>query len=87
LKPNDLGLFDMQGNVWQWTQTVYKIKPDDKEDDGGEVIKGASLRVFRGGGWYFDAGYCRAAYRLGNTPVFRSSSFGFRLARVPVDGK
>src|SRR5262249_50194519 len=56
LKPNDLGLFDMHGNVRQWTQGVYNNKPVDKEDDGGELIAGASLRLNRGGTWGGDAG-------------------------------
>jgi formylglycine-generating enzyme required for sulfatase activity len=84
LKPNDLGLFDMHGNVWQWTHTVYTNKPIEKEDDGGELIKGASNRVFRGGCWSFVAGDCRAAFRSGSTPVGRYDSLGFRPARVPV---
>jgi formylglycine-generating enzyme required for sulfatase activity len=85
LKPNDLGLFDMHGNVWQWTQGVYNHKPVDKEDDGGELIPGASFRVPRGGCWGNDAGSCRAALRSRSTPVNRSSFLGFRLARVPVE--
>jgi formylglycine-generating enzyme required for sulfatase activity len=84
LKPNDLGLFDMHGNVWQWTQTV-SYKPVDKEDDGGEVITGASVRVFRGGSWIIVAGYCRAANRDRDSPVNRNFYLGFRLARVPVE--
>jgi formylglycine-generating enzyme required for sulfatase activity len=85
LKPNDLGLFDMHGNVWQWTQDVDNIKPVDKEDDGGELIARASNRVYRGGGWNFDAGNCRAAGRNRSTPVSRYYNLGFRLARVPVE--
>src|SRR5262249_38237362 len=85
LKPNDLGLFDMHGNVWQWTQGVYNHKPVDKEDDGGELIAGASDRVCRGGSWYDDAGFCRAALRFRNAPDYRYDVLGFRLARVPVE--
>jgi formylglycine-generating enzyme required for sulfatase activity len=85
LKPNDLGLFDMHGNVWQWTQGVLNNKPTDKEVDGGEVVSGASDRVIRGGCWYVDAGVCRAAYRARDAPGFRFSYLGFRLARVPVE--
>ena len=42
---------------------------------------GASLRVIRGGGWYSDAWYCRAAYRYWNAPAFRGTDLGFRPAR------
>ena len=84
LKPNDLGMFDMHGNVLQWTQDVSNNKPVDNEDDGGELIA-ASNRVDRGGGWDIDAGYCRAANRSGFPPDYRDSDLGFRLARVPVE--
>jgi formylglycine-generating enzyme required for sulfatase activity len=85
LKPNDLGLFDMHGNVWQWTQYAFDKKPVDKEDDGGELVAGALDRVRRGGGWDYVAGYCRAANRIRYTPDVRFYTLGFRLARVPVE--
>jgi formylglycine-generating enzyme required for sulfatase activity len=87
LKPNDLGLFDMHGNVWQWTQDAYNHKPTDEEDDRGESVPGASKRVYRGGCWFNVAGYCRAAFRDWYSPVDRVYFLGFRLARVPVEGK
>jgi hypothetical protein len=70
LKPNDLGLFDMHGNAWEWC--------DDNEDAR------ASLRVFRGSGWGSVSGSCRAASRSAFVPSFRIDFLGFRLARVPV---
>jgi eukaryotic-like serine/threonine-protein kinase len=85
LKPNDLGLFDMHGNVWQWTQDAYIVKPTDKEDDRGELVAGASFRVDRGGGWIGVAGDCRAAYRGRFAPAARPGNLGFRVARVPVE--
>jgi formylglycine-generating enzyme required for sulfatase activity len=68
--PNKLGLYDMHGNVWQLCEDLFDPK--------------ASLRVSRGGGWYLDAGSCRAAYRFRLAPVSRYDDLGFRLARVPV---
>jgi formylglycine-generating enzyme required for sulfatase activity len=87
LKPNDLGLFDMHGNVWQWTQHGYNPgkKPVDKEDDGGELITGASNWGYCGGSWNNVAGHCRAAIGSRGTPDNRNFNIGFRLARVPVE--
>ena len=87
LKPNDLGLFDMHGNVWQWTQGGFNNKSIEKEDDGGELVARASYRVSRGGCWSSVAGDCRAAYRGWNPPFYRFISLGFRLARVPVEAE
>jgi formylglycine-generating enzyme required for sulfatase activity len=71
--PNKLGLYDMDGNVWQWCEDLLDPKGSD--------------RVTRGGGWDYDAGLCRAALRSGGSPDRRSSFLGFRLARVPVRTK
>jgi eukaryotic-like serine/threonine-protein kinase len=73
LKPNDLGLFDMHGNVWQWCDTLYS--------------DGVSFRVFRGGGCDYVSRCCRAAYRRGNVPSLRNIYLGMRLARVSVGVK
>jgi formylglycine-generating enzyme required for sulfatase activity len=83
LRPNDLGLFDMHGNVWQWTQPGF----DDKTFDRGESVDWASNLVSRGGSWFFDARFCRVAGHFGHAPVNRRIYLGFRLARVPVEGK
>jgi sulfatase modifying factor 1 len=86
LKPNDLGLFDMHGNVWQWMHSAVENKAFHKEDDRGELIKGFSVRVIRGGSWSsLVAGDCRAAIRSRSTPDNRSFHLGSRLARVPVE--
>jgi formylglycine-generating enzyme required for sulfatase activity len=87
LKPNDLGLFDMHGNVWQWTHDRYNDKAKRKEDNGVELVSRASDRVNRGGCWNLAAGFCRAASRFRGSPYYRSGVHGYRLARVPVEGK
>jgi formylglycine-generating enzyme required for sulfatase activity len=88
LKPNDLGLFDMHGNVWQWCQNVYQPYPkgdsskvhDDKEDDVGAFNDNS--RVLRGGSFYYLASTVRSAYRDSDVPTNRNLNNGFRVART-----
>ena len=68
-KPNEWGLYDMAGNVWEWTDSWYDSS--------------RSHRVLRGGSWCYDAGGCRSAYRNGGTPGNRNGGVGFRLVFVP----
>jgi formylglycine-generating enzyme required for sulfatase activity len=87
-KPNDLGLFDMHGNVWTWCQEAYDTYPtvkegetiEDKEDDYS--INTQNSRVLRGGSFYGPASYVRSAYRSSNVPAYRSLEYGFRPART-----
>ena len=66
----------MAGNVWQWVEDKARSNDTDA---------GAS-RVLRGGSWYFDARYLRAAYRFDFAPGLRDYSFGFRVCRVsPIE--
>jgi formylglycine-generating enzyme required for sulfatase activity len=70
------GVFDLAGNVWEWTETPYC--PYSKEDCGD------SRRVVRGGGWdTTESQDVRAARRYPSAPTARGRSIGFRCARDP----
>ena len=70
--PNELGIYDMSGNVWEWTQSCWRSNYSASEN--------CSHRVLRGGSWDNDAGICRVSFRFNLTPDFRIDCLGLRLA-------
>jgi formylglycine-generating enzyme required for sulfatase activity len=81
LEANPLGLYDMQGNVWQWVQDFHGDYGNSQTVDPAGPSSG-SYRVFRGGSWYNDAQGLRSANRSGGYLTRRNSAVGFRLVRT-----
>jgi formylglycine-generating enzyme required for sulfatase activity len=82
-KPNDFGLYDMIGNVEEWTQDCCSESHFGAPADGSPWIKGdCGQRAVRGGSWYSTPVDARAAGRNGDGPGGRSRYLGFRLART-----
>src|SRR5262249_1561327 len=78
-QPNAWGLYDMHGSVWDWGLALYGSYPGGSARDYSGAASGTS-HVHRGGGWSFDADYCRSADRDRNGPGYRFHVLGFRLA-------
>lgn len=78
-KPNELGLYDMCGNVREWCSDWYQEDLGTSEVTDPQGPASGSSRVLRGGCWDHDAERCRVSYRSSLTPGYRNNS-GFRLA-------
>ena len=79
-KANQCGLYDMNGNVWQWVNDWYSGYPTASVQDPAGPASGSN-RVFRGGSWSGFARYLRSAFRRYGGPGGRGSFLGFRLVR------
>jgi formylglycine-generating enzyme required for sulfatase activity len=88
LRPNDLGLFDVYGNVWEWTQDrVERYQTADVLDDREDsvlVVDPRDARTRRSGAFPYPAAMARSAARgtVGSLPATRRDNVGFRVART-----
>ena len=77
-QPNAWGLYDMLGNVWQWTGDWYADKYQGGNETDPKGPASGQYRALRGGSWYFEAQWVRVSDRDGSQPSDRVQNYGFR---------
>jgi len=80
-RPNRWGLYDMQGNVWEWCRDYYYDAYSGAEEKDPIMVLNGSIGTGRVAwwSWFNGAEFCRAAYRLSFAPGLRYSHFGLRV--------
>jgi formylglycine-generating enzyme required for sulfatase activity len=82
-KPNAYGVYDLLGNVWEWTEDVWHESYDEAPNDGSAWVIGgdSTRRSVRGGSWNFGVKGQRPANRYWGGVTARDYDLGFRVAR------
>ena len=74
---NAFGLYDLQGNVWEWVADCYR----DNYDAEPDIVCSSGRHAVRGGAWYSAPISLRSAFRINNPSDTRFNDLGFRVAR------
>ena len=83
--PNNLGLYDMSGNVYEWIGDYYEFYPKEGEKPVYKDLENFSMRIIRGGSFKSPAVHTQTFYRSGTLADIPSDAIGFRCARSLLD--
>lgn len=82
LKPNELGIYDMSGNAWEWCNDFYAMYKSSKQNNPKGPSKGI-YRSIRGGSWYYVDKMAMSSTRDGPKPDYCNYNYGFRVVINP----
>ncbi len=79
---NALGLYEMHGNVWEWTCSEYEKEYNRAAQECSHSKRDFGLRVYRGGSWFNKSPWVRSAARSHRSPSYHYDNLGFRLTMM-----
>ncbi len=82
-KPNELGIYDMSGNVWEWCSDYYsKAFYINSQNTNPINTTSQPYRVLRGGGWHYQGSFATVTSRDGPEPFYTNYNYGFRIVQT-----